>query len=157
MGRPDIVLFEDSCDCMTYTEDSDCSAISFYASHVITAGGLGGVAMYNDEALRNRSFMFRDWGRIGNNSEDVNERFGHKVDGIEYDFKFLYGCKGYNMKASEMNAAFGLEQMKKLDKFQALRKANVRRFVEGLKGTTFCIKAFCTTINALCKCCIIIQ
>jgi len=128
-----ICLFEDSCDSMTYTEDSDISVISFYASHVITAGGLGGVVMFNDEKLRDRALMFRDWGRIGNNSEDMSERFGHNVDGIEYDFKFLYGCLGYNMKACEMNAAFGLAQLRKLDKFQAIRKRNVNRYVENLR------------------------
>lgn len=128
-----ICLFEDSCDSITYTEDSDISVISFYASHIITAGGLGGVVMFNDEKLRDRALMFRDWGRIGNNSEDMSERFGHTVDGIEYDFKFLYGCLGYNMKASEMNAAFGLAQLRKLEKFRQIRKRNINRYVENLR------------------------
>lgn len=134
-----IWLFEDSCDSITYTAESDISVISFYASHIITAGGLGGVVMFNDAKLKERALMFRDWGRIGNNSEDMSERFGHEVDGIEYDFKFLYGCLGYNMKASEMNAAFGLAQLKKLDRFQAIRKRNINRYVENLKkaGTKY--------------------
>merc|ERR1712060_271541 len=89
--------------------------------------------MYNDQDLKKKALMIRDWGRVGNNSEDVSERFGHDVDGIEYDFKFLYGCLGYNMKACEMNAAFGLAQLEKLDKFQAIRKANINRYVENLK------------------------
>lgn len=129
-----IWLFEDSCDTITYTAESDISVISFYASHIITAGGLGGVVMFNDEKLRNKALMYRDWGRIGNNSEDMSERFGHSVDGIEYDFKFLYGGIGYNMKASEMNAAFGLAQLRKLDKFRAIRKANINRYVERLRA-----------------------
>jgi len=78
--------------------------------------------------------MFRDWGRIGNNSEDMSERFGHSVDGIEYDFKFLYGALGYNMKACEMSAAFGLAQLKKLDRFQAKRKHNIDRYCQKLKA-----------------------
>merc|ERR1712226_1539731 len=82
---------------------------------------------------KEKALMFRDWGRIGNNSEDMSERFAHDVDGIEYDFKFLYGCLGYNMKACEMNAAFGLAQLKKLDHFQAVRKRNINRYVENLK------------------------
>ncbi|CAK9058633.1 unnamed protein product [Durusdinium trenchii] len=97
----------DSCDTITYTAESDVSVISFYApwtefgrrsqdaSHIITAGGLGGC--------------------------DMSERFGHSVDGIEYDFKFLYGCVGWNMKACEMNAAFGLAQLKKLEHFKVTR------------------------------------
>mmetsp|Transcript_99504 Transcript_99504/g.172722 ORF Transcript_99504/g.172722 Transcript_99504/m.172722 type:complete len:438 (+) Transcript_99504:82-1395(+) len=129
-----IWLFEDSCDTITYTPESDISVISFYASHIITAGGLGGVVMFNDEKLRSKALMYRDWGRIGNNSEDMSERFGHSVDGIEYDFKFLYGGLGYNMKACEMNAAFGLAQLRKLDKFRAIRKANINRYVENLRA-----------------------
>ncbi|CAE8714924.1 unnamed protein product [Polarella glacialis] len=127
---PGIILFEDSCDTITYTEDSDISVISFYASHIITAGGLGGMVMFNDPKLKERALMFRDWGRIGNNSEDISERFGHEVDGIEYDFKFLYGCLGYNMKACEMNAAFGLAQLEKLPKIQAIRRRNIARYCE---------------------------
>jgi len=56
------------------------------------------------------------------------------VDGIEYDFKFLYGCKGFNMKACEMNAAFGLAQLRKLDHFKAIRRHNINRYVETLRA-----------------------
>merc|ERR1712232_1176454 len=85
--------------------------------------------------------QFRDWGRIGNNSEDMSERFGYNVDGIDYDFKFLYSVLGYNMKACEMSAAFGLAQLKKLPKFQAIRKRNISRYVENLTkaGTRYVI------------------
>jgi len=131
--RSDIWLFEDSCDTITHTPESDVSAISFYASHIITAGGLGGCVMFNDEALKKKALMYRDWGRIGTNSEDVSERFSHHVDGIEYDFKFLYGCQGFNMKACEMNAAFGLAQLRKLDHFKAIRRRNIARYVETLR------------------------
>uniref|UniRef100_A0A7S2P3F0 Uncharacterized protein n=1 Tax=Zooxanthella nutricula TaxID=1333877 RepID=A0A7S2P3F0_9DINO len=127
-----IWLFEDSCDTMTHTPESDLAAISFYASHVITAGGMGGCVMFNDEALRAKALQFRDWGRVGNNSEDISERFAHDVDGIEYDFKFLYGQLGYNMKACEMNAAFGLAQLRKLDQFQAIRRHHICRYCETL-------------------------
>ena len=53
IGRADIVLIEDSCDTMTYTRDSDISVISFYASHVITAGGGGGMVMCNNKDYLN--------------------------------------------------------------------------------------------------------
>lgn len=134
MGRSDIILFEDSCDTMTYTKASDISAISFYASHIITAGGCGGCIMFNDNKLHQKALMFRDWGRIGNNTEDVSARFGYNIDGIEYDFKFLYGVLGYNMKCCEMNAAFGLVQMEKLDHFTSIRRANINRYVENLRA-----------------------
>jgi len=134
IGRTDIILFEDSCDTMTYTECTDVATISFYASHIITAGGCGGCVMFNDKDLYNKAMMYRDWGRIGNNSEDVSERFAHNVDGIEYDFKFLYGVKGYNFKCSEMNAAFGLPQIAKLAKFKKMRADNIKRYAETLKA-----------------------
>jgi CDP-6-deoxy-D-xylo-4-hexulose-3-dehydrase len=133
IGREDIVLIEDSADTMTYTEDSDISTTSFYASHVITACGSGGMVMFNNEKQLNRAIMFRDWGRIGNNVEDMSERFNYKVDDIPYDFKFLYGCLGYNFKSSEVNAAFGLIQMDRLPKFLEIRRKNVERYIENLK------------------------
>lgn len=137
INRPDIILFEDSCDTMTHTPCTDIAVISFYASHIITAGGCGGMVMFNDKKLQSRALMFRDWGRMGNNSEEMKERFVYTIDGIEFDFKFLYEVLGYNMKCSEMNAAFGLAQMEKLDKFLAIRKANIDRYCQKLKGTSY--------------------
>ena len=133
IGREDIILIEDSADTMTYTPESDISTTSFYASHVITAGGSGGMVMFNSEKFRDVSLQFRDWGRIGNNAEEVDQRFNHSVDGIPYDFKFLYGVLGYNFKSSEMNAAFGLVQLERLDKFVQIRRDNIKRYLENLK------------------------
>mmetsp|Transcript_27778 Transcript_27778/g.70144 ORF Transcript_27778/g.70144 Transcript_27778/m.70144 type:complete len:619 (-) Transcript_27778:509-2365(-) len=133
LQRPDIVLFEDSCDCMTYTEESDVSAISFYASHIMTGGGMGGMIMMNSEKYFNKAFQYRDWGRIGNNDENVLERFKHSVDGIEYDGKFLYSVVGYNMKSCEMSAAFALSQMSKLEYFTTIRRRNVKLFYDTLQ------------------------
>ena len=133
LGRSDIFLIEDSADTMICTHESDISTTSFYASHVITACGSGGMVMFNDSKYLKRATMFRDWGRIGDNTEVVTERFNHFVDGIPYDYKFLYGCLGYNFKSSEVNAVFGLEQMKKLPKFVDIRRRNVERYLENLK------------------------
>jgi CDP-6-deoxy-D-xylo-4-hexulose-3-dehydrase len=130
----DIILIEDSADTITHTPWSDISTTSFYASHIITAGGSGGMVMFNDEAQLKRAAMFRDWGRIGDNSEDMAERFAHSVDGIPYDYKFLYGCLGYNFKSSEMNAAFGLVQLDRFDGFREKRRRNFERYIENLKG-----------------------
>jgi len=128
-----IILLEDSCDTITHTIYSDISTTSFYASHIITAGGCGGMVMYNNKDLLAKATMYRDWGRTGSNIEDMNERFGYKVDDIPYDFKFTYSVVGYNFKASEMNAAFGLVQLKKLDNFKKTRRENVERFLENFK------------------------
>ena len=88
---PNLILFEDSADTITHTQCTDISTTSFYASHVITAGGIGGMVMFNDAGHLKRALMFRDWGRIGDNIEEPSERFNHSVDGIPYDWKFLYG------------------------------------------------------------------
>jgi len=131
--RTNIPLFEDSADTVTETIETDISITSFYASHLITAGGSGGMVMFNDEKLLKRATMFRDWGRIGDNSEDVNSRFEYKIDGIPYDYKFLYGAIGYNMKSSEMNAAFGLVQLSRIDEIKSKRAAVFQRYMENLK------------------------
>ncbi len=133
MKREDIILFEDSADTMTSTPETDVSIVSFYASHVITAGGMGGMVMFNNEKHLKRAKMIRDWGRIGDNTENMDERFNHDIDGIPYDYKFLYGALGYNMKCCEMCAAFGLVQMDKLEDFLKIRRNNIRRYFDNLK------------------------
>lgn len=132
-----IILIEDSCDTMTYTPETDISTTSFYASHIITAGGGGGMVMFNTKEYQKKALMYRDWGRIGNNSENMVERFGYMVDSIPYDFKFLYEVIGYNFKSTEMNASFGLEQMKKLPKFIQKRRDNIKRYSERLTDSSF--------------------
>jgi CDP-6-deoxy-D-xylo-4-hexulose-3-dehydrase len=131
--RTNITLFEDSADTVTSTPETDIAITSFYSSHLITAGGSGGMVMFNDEKLLKRATMFRDWGRIGDNSEDVKTRFEFNIDGIPYDYKFLYGAVGYNMKSSEMNAAFGLVQLSRIEEIRGKRKAMFNRYLENLK------------------------
>jgi len=133
IGRLDIYIVEDSADTLTYTEESDVSTTSFYASHIITAGGQGGMVMFNDKKHVDRALQYRDWGRMGDNSEIMDDRFNHKVDGIPYDHKFLYGVLGYNMKCSEMNAAFGLVQLERFEKFKTIRRNNIKRYLDNLK------------------------
>ena len=136
IGREDIVLIEDSADTVTQTLESDISTTSFYASHVITAGGSGGMVMFNDENLKNICLQYRDWGRMGDNSEIMSDRFNHSVDGIPYDHKFLYSVLGYNFKSSEMNAAFGLVQLEKFKKFEIIRRNNIERYITNLKDVS---------------------
>jgi CDP-6-deoxy-D-xylo-4-hexulose-3-dehydrase len=133
INREDIVVIEDSADTVTHTEDSDISTTSFYASHVITAAGMGGMVMFNDRKYKDKCLMFRDWGRIGDNSESMSERFAHDIDGIPYDYKFLYGVLGYNMKCNEMSAAFGLVQLQKFQTFKNKRRQNIERYLSNLQ------------------------
>ena len=134
---PGIPLIEDSADTITRTECTHISTTSFYASHVITAGGVGGMVMFNNVEQYKRALMFRDWGRIGDNIEEPSERFNHSVDGIPYDWKFLYGVAGYHLKACEMNAAFGLVQLDKLEGFLKLRRQLIERYLENLKECSY--------------------
>ena len=70
---------------------------------------------------------------MGDDSEIVDDRFNHEVDGIPYDHKFLYSVLGYHMKGCEMNAAFGLVQLNRFAKFSKIRRANFERYLENLK------------------------
>ena len=136
IGREDIIIIEDSADTITYTEETDASTTSFYASHVITAGGTGGMVMFNDKKHVDRALQYRDWGRMGDNSEIMDDRFNHSVDGIPYDHKFLYDVLGYNFKCSEMSAAFGLVQLERFETFKDIRRDNIKRYLENLKDVT---------------------
>jgi len=128
-----IYLVEDSCDTMTYTSCTDISTTSFYSSHLITAGGSGGMVMFNNKKLLNIATMYRDWGRIGDNSEKVEDRFNYEIEGIPYDWKFLYEVIGYNFKSSEMNASFGIVQFNKLENFKNIRRKLFERYLYNLK------------------------
>jgi len=89
--------------------------------------------MFNNEQYKKNALMYRDWGRIGDNSEDISERFAHDVDGIPYDYKFLYGVLGYNMKCTEACAAFGLVQLERFQEYKDIRRKNIERYLENLK------------------------
>jgi CDP-6-deoxy-D-xylo-4-hexulose-3-dehydrase len=138
LGRDDIVLLEDSCDTMTHTPESDIATVSFYASHIMTAGGTGGMVMFNRIDWYRRALQIRDWGRVGNNSEEFEERFNSGlVEGIQYDWKFLYCEFGYNFKACEMNAAFGLAQMNRLPSFKEKRWQFFRQYMATLRADPY--------------------
>ena len=90
------------------------------------------MVLFNCDKQLKRATMFRDWGRIGDNSEDVQTRFEYSIDGIPYDYKFLYGAIGYNMKSSEMNAAFGLVQLSRIEEIRQKRRMIFNRYLENL-------------------------
>lgn len=145
---PNIILFEDSADTITLTLETDISITSFYSSHLITAAGSGGMVMFNDEQLLKTATMFRDWGRIGDNSEDVKTRFEFSIDGIPYDYKFLYGEVGYNMKSSELNAAFGLVQISRIEEIREKRRKLFNRYLDNLKDLQYKLVLPINTFNS---------
>ena len=129
--KHDLKVIEDSCDVIGYTyeggttgEYNDIVCTSFYASHIITAAGQGGMVCTNDEELYNQVKLLRGWGRSSarfNESEEIEKRFSTRVDGIDYDSKFIFEECGYNFIPSEIAAAFGIEQLKKLPEFRSNR------------------------------------
>ena len=129
----DLIFIEDSADTLGATFDgiptgefSDVSTTSFYGSHIITAAGEGGMICCNNKDWERKFKVLRGWGRTSalNESENIEERFNKKLDDIPYDSKFIFEDIGYNFLPTEISAAFGLVQLKKLDKFASIRKRN---------------------------------
>jgi CDP-6-deoxy-D-xylo-4-hexulose-3-dehydrase len=128
-----VAIVEDSCDSLgprlrdtpTGTR-STVSVTSFANSHIITCGGNGGMLLVDDDELRDRAVMLRRWGRrselhfFGSRRRERN--FWEDLDGIEYDNQFIFDELAWNFEPSEMGAAFGLEQLKKLDGNLARRR-----------------------------------
>jgi CDP-6-deoxy-D-xylo-4-hexulose-3-dehydrase len=112
---------------------NDLVTTSFYASHIITAAGQGGMVCTNNKKLVGKLKLLRGWGRssaVFNESEEIEKRFNTKVDGIDYDSKFIFTDIGYNFLPSEISAAFGLEQLKKLSKYKKIRQRNFEELRE---------------------------
>ena len=108
---------------------SDISITSFYGSHVISCAGNGGMFMTNDKKLFERAKVLRSWGRMSTlikDSENIKKRLNIKLLGFEYDKKFVFSELGYNFEPSELGASFGLEQLKKFNKFSKLRNENFK-------------------------------
>jgi CDP-4-dehydro-6-deoxyglucose reductase, E1 len=124
-NQHNLILIEDSADTLGATihgkyagQYTDLSTTSFYGSHVINCAGNGGMLCVNDPYLVERAKLLRSWGRSSSlfvESEAIENRFNVAVDHIEYDAKFVFEALGYNWEPSEMGAAFGLVQLKKLD------------------------------------------
>ena len=136
----DLLVIEDSCDALGATlrgtptgTRSDISVTSFAASHIITAAGNGGMVLLDDEKLRDRGLLLRRWGRSSEvqfyGSRKGDQRFLAQVDGMEYDSLFVFEELGWNFEPSELGAAFGLEQLKKLPHNYEVRQRNFARYL----------------------------
>jgi len=115
---------------------SDVSTTSFYASHIMTGAGFGGMVTFNDENFYKRAKLLRGWGRsssLSDESENVEDRFDVMVDGIDYDAKFVFGDIGFNFLPSEISAAFGLVQMDRLPEFTMRREHNFQVLTDFFK------------------------
>ena len=126
LKKNNILIIEDSADTLgaTYQGKSaghytDISITSFYGSHIINCAGNGGMVCFNNKEQYIKAKLLRSWGRSSSlydeNSEKIENRFNIKIDGIQYDKKFVFESIGHNLEPSEMGAAFGLVQLKKLN------------------------------------------
>jgi CDP-6-deoxy-D-xylo-4-hexulose-3-dehydrase len=130
-----LLVVEDSCDCLGATLNgtptglrSDISLTSFALSHIITAAGTGGMVCVDDAAMADKALLLRRWGRRSEvkifGSKKGDKRFFSEIDGIEYDDLFIFDEVGWNFEPSEISAAFGVVQMRKLPQNLARRQRN---------------------------------
>lgn len=146
--KHDLWLIEDNCDALgsTYTINGeekltgtvgDIGTSSFYPPHHMTMGEGG--AVYTDNALLNKIIKsFRDWGRDCQCSSGQDNLCGNRFTNkygelpIGYDHKYVYSHFGYNLKATDLQAAIGCAQLEKFPSFVERRKYNFNRLKEGL-------------------------
>ena len=136
-------LVEDNCDALgsEYTIGKetkrtgtwgDIGTCSFYPPHHMTMGE-GGCVITNNPLLSRLILSYRDWGRDCICAPGQDNRCGHRFDKQYgelppgYDHKYVYSHLGYNLKATDLQAAIGCEQLKKMDDFICARRRNWAR------------------------------
>lgn len=134
--RHKLLVIEDICDALgakwkgkQVGSFGDIACLSFYPSHHITAGGLGGMVLTSNKNIAKDVISLRDWGKMHKEPEYYNAyttetKYFIKVDGINYDYRYSYSHIGYNLKPSDLNCAFGLAQMDRLSGFIKARNKN---------------------------------
>ena len=138
-----LIVIEDSADTLGASINdkptgiySDISITSFYGSHIISCAGNGGMLLTNNKQYYEKAKVLRSWGRMStlmNDSENIIKRLNIKLEGVDYDKKFVFSELGYNFEPSEIGAAFGLVQLKKFKKFMILRNGNFKKHINFFK------------------------
>jgi len=143
--KHDLWLVEDNCDALGSTYKGrltgafgDLATLSFYPAHHLTMGE-GGCVVTNQLQMKKLVESFRDWGRAcwcdPGRDNSCGQRFQWQLGDLPYgyDHKYIYSHLGYNLKLTDMQAAVGVAQLKKLPQFIERRKQNWRILYEGLK------------------------
>lgn len=141
-----LILLEDCCDALGSTfggrrvgSFGHMASLSFYPAHHITMGEGGGVVI-NRSKLSRAAQSVRDWGKdcwcAPGVSNTCGKRFEWQLGDLPfgYDHKYIFSNLGYNLKATDMQAAVGVAQLDKVEQFVARRRENFARLYAGLKA-----------------------
>ena len=141
-------LIEDSCDALGSTYNGqrtgsfgDTATLSFYPAHHITTGE-GGAVFVKSPLVKKQVESFRDWGRdcycVTGHDDTCQKRFGWTLGDLPegYDHKYTYSHIGYNLKATDIQAALGLTQLSKAEQFIEARKQNFNYLLNQLKDVS---------------------
>jgi CDP-6-deoxy-D-xylo-4-hexulose-3-dehydrase len=145
VDKHDLWLVEDNCDALGARYRGRLTGTfghlatsSFYPAHHITTGE-GGMVVTDDDELARIARSVRDWGRdcycAGGENNTCGKRFGQQFGSLPhgYDHKYVYSHLGYNLKATDMQAAIGCAQLARLDGFIAARRRNHARLLQALR------------------------
>ena len=142
----DLYLIEDNCDALGSTYQGKntgtfghLATCSFYPAHHITTGE-GGAVLTSNDTLARIVRSLKDWGRDCYCGPGESNTCGRRFSGqygtlpFGYDHKYVYSHIGYNLKMTDVQAAIGLEQLKKLDRFCQTRRDNFKQWTRGFKA-----------------------
>jgi len=138
----DVLVIEDCCEAVgSMINDryvgtfGDIGCFSFYPSHQITALGTGGMAITDNESISREIKSMRDWGKVWDGENNLGDKkTSYEYGDLKYFKQYTYQTIGFNMKLSEASAAFGREQIKRIDINREKRIINYNYLIKELNS-----------------------